>query len=173
MAIVADDRATGRIVGLLLGTLDTQAHNRFLVRRHGVPLAASGLARTIWNPSLGKDFLKHRAAPCARSMVGTPRGGGRRKEVDTDPARAGLLAHVVVRKSLRRRGVGATLVSAYETRAREAGLERLEIVVPPDNRGARAFYERLDWASGGEPAGKGGERFALYTRDLDDGGDDV
>lgn len=171
MAIVADDRSSGRVVGLLLGTLDTPAHRGFVVRRHGLSLAAAGLARAVWDPSLGKDLLKGRATRYARSTVGASPGIGRRTEGDPEQVRKGLLARVVVRASLHGRGIGAALVSAYEARAREAGLERLELVALPDERGVGAFCERLGWARGGELTGKGGGRLALYTRDLDHGED--
>ncbi|MEW6636624.1 MAG: hypothetical protein AB1425_07395, partial [Actinomycetota bacterium] len=36
---VAEDLATGRVVGALFGTLDTRAHYGFLVRHHGPELA--------------------------------------------------------------------------------------------------------------------------------------
>lgn len=167
VVIVASDYTTGHTVGALLGTLDTPAHYGWLVRRHGAGLAAQAIARTIRAPKLGGDLVRTRAVRyirgIARSFLPRKHSGKREKIRDND---VGLLAHVMVAGDQRGRGIGSSLVAAYENRARHAGLERLNLATLPDSRGAGPFYEKIGWEYGGERISQSGERFALYHRGL-------
>jgi GNAT superfamily N-acetyltransferase len=170
--IVADDRRTGRAVGALLGTFDTPAHYGFLVRRHGAGLAVLAASRALRDPSLAVDLARSRAGRYARGIgraifQGHSKTPKKRGEAD----QSGFLAHLVVEREYRGRGVGASLVAAYETQARNIGLRRLELATLPDERGAGPFYERLGWEYGGERVSKSGERFALYAHALAEGVD--
>lgn len=168
---VADDCATGQVVGALFGTLDTRAHYDCLVRRHGPELALRITARSVRDPGLAWGLLRSRAKRyvrgVARSLFSRNRTGA---SEDVAVERAGLLAHVMVDGDYRQRGIGAALVAAYEMRARTAGLKRLELVTFPDERGAGPFYERIGWKYGGERVSRSSERFALYYRFLTDEG---
>lgn len=168
-AIVADDRETGRAVGVLLGTLDTPAHYGFLVRQHGIGLALRATARAVRDPRLGRDLAKNRAGRYARGIVRS--AFLRRKNNPGKEAldRIGFLTHLVVAEEYRGSGVGSLLVAAYELRARAAGLRRLELATLPDDRGAGPFYEKVGWARDGERTSKSGERFAVYSRLLQRG----
>ena len=168
---IADDHTTGRVVGALFGTLDTRAHYDFLVRRHGPELALRIAARSVRDPGLARDLLRSRAKRYVRGVARSLFSGKRAGASEGGAMeRVGLLAHVMVDSDYRQRGIGATLVSAYEKRARAAGLERLELVTFPDERGAGPFYERLGWKYGGERISRSGEHFALYYRLLADEG---
>ena len=66
------------------------------------------------------------------------------------------LNHLEVAESSRRRGVGARLALAGESRALARGAERIYLGVEPDNPGARRLYERLgyfEWPHGLVPTG--------------------
>ncbi len=169
-AIVADDHETGRVVGILLGTLDTPAHYGFLVRSHGMGLAMRAMAQAIRHPSLGKDLAKSRAGRYARGIARSVFRGRRKRPEKGGWDRTGFLAHLVVEEEYRGCGVGSSLVAAYQARARDAGLQRLELATLPDERGAGPFYERLGWEYEGERVSRSGERFALYARLLEEGG---
>lgn len=168
--IVASDYATGHTVGALLGTLDTPAHYGWLVRHHGAGLAVRAAIRATRDPKLGADLVRTRAARyirgIARSFVPDKHSGKREKSRDDD---VGLLAHVMVAGDQRGRGIGSSLVAAYENRARHAGLKRLELATLPDSRGAGPFYEKIGWEYGGDRISQSGERFALYYRGLSEG----
>lgn len=166
--IVASDYTTGQTVGALLGTLDTPAHYGWLVRHHGASLALWAVVRAIRDPKLAWDLVRTRAARYIRGIVRSfiPDSGKREKSRDNG---VGLLAHVMVADDQRGRGIGSSLVEAYENRARHAGLERLELATLPDSRGAGPFYEKIGWEYGGERISQSGERFALYHRALLDG----
>ncbi|MGI9049877.1 MAG: GNAT family N-acetyltransferase [Rubrobacteraceae bacterium] len=167
MVIVANDYATGRVVGALLGTLDAPAHYRWLVRHHGAELALRGASRAILHPSLGRDLVGTRVDRYARGIVRAlipKQPSGERK--DSLPRRVGLLAHVMVAGDYHRCGIGSSLVAAYEIRAKYAGLDQLELATLPDGWGAGPFYERIGWKHGGERMRKSGERVTLYYRML-------
>jgi GNAT superfamily N-acetyltransferase len=78
----------------------------------------------------------------------------------------GFLTYVAVDVERRGRGIGGALLSAYEGLAREAGLDRLELVTVLGERGAGPFYDRMGWAYAGERVSRSGERYALYVRYL-------
>jgi GNAT superfamily N-acetyltransferase len=168
--IVADDQETGRVIGVLLGTFDTPVHYGHLVRRHGAGLAVRAASQAIRDPGLGIELARSRAGRYARGIGRSIFGGKRNSPEEGVLDLTGFLAHLVVEEKYRGRGVGSSLVETYETKARDAGLRRLELATLPDERGAGSFYERLGWAYEGERASKSGERFALYARVLDDGG---
>lgn len=165
--IVASDYTTGQTVGALLGTLDTPAHYGWLVRHHGVGLAVQAAARAIRHPKLGRDLVQTRATHYVRNIVRSliPKKRSGRWENSRDD-RVGLLAHVMVADDQRGRGIGSSLVEAYEIRASYAGLERLELATLPDSRGAGPFYEKIGWENGGERIRQSGERFIVYYRTL-------
>ncbi len=167
--LVADDRETGRVIGVLLGTFDTSAHYGHLVRRRGVGLAARAASQAIRDPGLGMELARSRAGRYARGIGRSIFGGKRNIPEEEALDRTGFLAHLVVEEKYRGRGVGASLVETYETKARDADLRRLELATLPDERGAGPFYERLGWIYESERISKSGERFALYARELEDG----
>ena len=75
-----------------------------------------------------------------------------------------MLAHVIVDKRFRSRGVGSLLVTAFESEARAAGMRRVELLTLPGPRGAGPFYERVGWIRGAERELRTGDRFVLYSR---------
>lgn len=163
-ALVADT-GTGWPAGFLLGTFDNAAHSAYLIRRHGPALAGLMLARTVSDPKLAGELLRERGGRYARAVLrlsakGSRRASGRRKMRCT--GEVGVLAHVAVHPEYRGRGIGASLVSAFEARAVEAGVGRLELVTLPGDPGAGPFYERLGWSYAGERISRGGEVFSLY-----------
>lgn len=164
--IVASDYTTGQTVGALLGTLDTPAHYSWLVRHHGAGLAVRGAVRAVRDPKLGWDLVRTRAVRYVRGIVRSflpEKHSGKREKSRDD---VGLMAHVMVMRDQRGRGIGSSLVEAYENRARHAGLERLELATLPDSQGAGPFYGKIGWEYGGDRISQSGERFALYHRGL-------
>lgn len=166
-ALVAVDGRTGEVTGALLGVLDTQAHNTFLLRSRGPALAFYGFGQALLHPTLARDVLCTRSRRylrgVARAMFATKRG---RKPEPADPEQVGIISYVMVDRVRRGSGIGASLVAAYEGRAESAGLDRLELVTHPDGGGAGPFYCRIGWQYAGERMSDSGERFALYTRRL-------
>ncbi|WP_119070096.1 GNAT family N-acetyltransferase [Rubrobacter indicoceani] len=163
--MVAADQAGGEIHGVLTGILDTPAHYSFLLKTHGAPLALRAVTRSIADPGLGWDLLKSRGTRYARGVVRSLARKDSRKEPERKE-NVGLLAHLVVERDLRGLGIGRALVDLYEQRAREFGLDRLELVTHPGDRGAGAFYQRLGWIHSENRVSRSGEPFELYARQI-------
>lgn len=166
-ALVSVSPRTGDITGVLLGVLDTPAHNSFLLRRHGPALAFYAIGRSLLHPALARDVLRTRARRYARGVARSVFAGKRGEKPERhDTERVGVISYVMVDGGRRGCGIGTSLVAAYEERARCAGLDRLELVTHPGGRGAGPFYDRIGWRCAGERISGNGERFALYTRHL-------
>ena len=58
------------------------------------------------------------------------------------PGRSCLLSVIVTREDRRRQGIGATLMAASETAARDAGCCRIELTTLHDNHGAHALFRQ-------------------------------
>ena len=167
---LAVSRSEG-LEGVLIATFDTRAHYAYLVRRHGAALAWRVAGQALRHPSLARDLLRTRllryARGILRSLARSPRPANEPTvEPTTEPRaeRVGFLTYVAVAAERRGCGVGGALLAAYEALACEAGLDRLELVTVPGERGAGVFYERLGWTPAGERVSRSGERYALYIR---------
>ncbi len=150
--------------GILIGTLDTRAHYSLLLRRHGFALAAQAALRALRHPSLALELLRTRSSRYLRGILRYLRPGEEAREETSE--RVGFMAFIAVARELRGRGTGGALLKAYERLAREGGLDRLELVTLPDERGAGPFYKRMGWEYSGERVSRSGERYALYVRRL-------
>ncbi len=153
---------------MLIGTFDTGAHYSYLVRRHGPGLALSTLRRSVGRPGLALELLRTRLLRYLRGILRSLgyAAGGKQDAAVRDGERVGFLAYVAVDHGLRGRGVGGRLFETYEELARKAGLDRLELVTLPDERGAAPFFESMGWERKGEITSRSGERYAFFSRDL-------
>ncbi|NNN00804.1 MAG: GNAT family N-acetyltransferase [Acidimicrobiaceae bacterium] len=168
LALVARER-DGALLGVLLGASDPALHVRAMVRDHGLGLAGSIAARALTSPPLAKDLIITRARRYLRglyrlalkrratSSAGSNDGTGRR---------VGEITHVLVDPGARSRGVGRELVAAAVALVREAGVQELTLVTPPD-MDARHFYERLGWFQEGSMQSQSGEEFLKFRLHLD------
>ena len=71
--------------------------------------------------------------------------------------RRGWLYHVAVHKDERRRGIGRGLVAEIETRLRDLGCPKLNLIVWDDNTYAMQFWEALGYRR---------EKTAEYAKEL-------
>lgn len=69
---------------------------------------------------------------------------------EADGVRCGHVISMWVAREYRRAGVGAMLVDALKTWARERGLEQLTLMVTSVNRGAMDFYRRVGFHMSGK-----------------------
>lgn len=167
VALVAVEDPTARVVGVLLGTLDTGAHYGYLTRRHGPWLAIHALARAARDRRLAGELLRTRLARYARGVVRSILPGG--SSDDPGPReKVGVLTQVTVDPDWRGLGVGAALLKAYEVRAQQAELDWLQLATRPGEDGAGPFYERLGWRHEGERTSRSGERFSIYSKTVPD-----
>lgn len=155
--------------GVLIGTFDTGAHYAYLVRHHGRALALHTLLQSFRRPKLALDVLRTRLVRYARGIYRSIKYATSHEKKDLsgeEREKVGFVAYVAVRSGSRGSGVGGALLKAYEGLAREAGLDRLDLVTLPDERGAGPFFSRLGWNYEGERVSRSGEKYALYTLTL-------
>lgn len=164
-ALAVTDPDTERLGGVLLGTFDTGAHYAFLVRRHGVALAGHAALQALGHPALARDLIRTRLH---RYLRGIFRSVNFERRPEGAPERVGFMAYIAVAGDRRSRGMGGALIEAYEDLARNRGLDRLELVTLPDERGAGPFYSRAGWVHESEITSRSGETYALYSRSLRD-----
>jgi ribosomal protein S18 acetylase RimI-like enzyme len=159
----------GAPTGFLAGTLDNEAHYRWVARRATAGLAARGALALVARPRLLAGFLRTRvpryAAWFAR-RVREPRRAGRRPvrpharpsaSQAREPgasATVAVLTHVAVDPRARGRGSGRELVQSFVERARGAGAREVRLVT--DRTAAAAFYRTLGWRSHGSRRGSAG-----------------
>ena len=65
------------------------------------------------------------------------------------PGPSCLLSVIVTREDRRRQGIGAALMAASETAAREAGCYRIELTTLHDNHSAHALFRRAGYVETG------------------------
>jgi len=175
MALAAVDG--GDVVGVLLGSLDPEAHVRSMVRRDGLALASSLAAHALTHPDLARELVATRGTRYLRGLgrvVVTPRR--RRAAPRSSPAmkpalvpvvpRVGEVTHLLVRVEHQGRGVGKALLGAAQAYGAAAGLTEFVIVTPPDLP-ARGFYQHLGWVPTGSVVSRSGEGFVRYHYPLD------
>lgn len=160
-----------RPAGILVGTVDSWQHYRFLVRRCGWRLGWSGSAALVSRPSLAAWFLRTRGRRYARGvvrMVWRRLPATQRDSAVLSPAlgheTAGLLVHVAVDPSLRRSGAGAALVGAFLDGARSRGVRSARLLTATGDEGTRCFYEDMGWDQAGELVDVDGKRWARFVR---------
>ncbi len=79
---------------------------------------------------------------------------------DSRPPSAGL-ASIAVLPEARNRGIGRSLLRAFEEEARKRGCARMTLSVEPENRSARRLYEEEGWRIDGTS-----DRSVHYVKEL-------
>lgn len=169
VALTASLDGEDSLDGVLLATFDTGAHYSRLVRRHGPKLALGALRQTLRKPDLAGDILRTRLTRYLRGILRSLRysySEDSDEDSHTERVKVGFVAYVAVDSRRRGHGLGTRLFEHYEELAREAGVQRLELVTLPDERGAAPFFDKLGYEREGEITSRSGERYALFSRDL-------
>ncbi len=153
----------GQVLGYLIGCLDTR---RFL-RRMSVWWGPRGFARALGRGFRRKDFWKG-LMRSLREIHGTT---SYRSEILLGAYPAHL--HINVDASLRGGGVGRRLVETFLQEARRRGARGVHLATREDNRGGRAFFERLGFGNAGRSSvpsftasGPARHGIVVYSRDL-------
>jgi ribosomal protein S18 acetylase RimI-like enzyme len=138
VARILDD-GTGRPIGYIVGTADTE---RF-VRRF----------REEWLPALGDRYATD-DDPRDQSLLGMLR----RPERMLVPELAGHPAHLHIDllAEARGHGGGRALMAGFLQGLRAARVERVHLSMSSSNTGARAFYDRLGFTEIPLPPGRSG-----------------
>ena len=153
------------VVGALLGAIDPAAHTRGMVRQHGVKLGARLAVQALGQPTLARDLIVTRGRRYVRGLARLVTAWSRRRReppiAGTRGPAVGEITHVAVQPDRQGLGIGRALVDAAVTAGRNADLDELVLVTPPD-LAAGTFYERLGWLASGEVTSQSGEVFRRY-----------
>lgn len=150
-------------VGMVVGVLQPGAHGRWVLRRHGLRLAALGASALAVRPRLAARF--------ARTRLGRYRRAWRRAKGPAQapsPAAAAarepaVLSHVAVVPGTQGTGFGAQLVATFVDAARAAGCDRVILTTLADDRGAAGFYHRVGWQERPQVAGFDGQPMRSFS----------
>lgn len=96
----------------------------------------AALVRRFLRRNPGGSFIAHAGG----RLVGAVLGG--------HDGRRGMLWHLAVARSARRRGIGKALVDRALRWQRAQGIRKVNILVLRDNRRALAFWKRTGWEPG-------------------------
>jgi GNAT superfamily N-acetyltransferase len=123
----------GRVVGYLMGCLDTRRQER-VTRGRILPRVIVG--------AIARGVLLHADAwRLLASFVGTMVLGGFPYPVDLTAYPAHF--HINIREGCRGGGVGPRLVEAFQQQAGRAGVRGIHVIARGDNAGGRRFFEKM------------------------------
>ncbi|MGC8512725.1 MAG: GNAT family N-acetyltransferase [Acidimicrobiales bacterium] len=170
LALAARDRQ-GRLIGVMLGSLDPASHYKAMLTQSGPQLAARMVASAATRPRLAYELAVTRSGRYSRALLRHLRarftldrgGAGTPSTPSADSgSRIGEITHLMVDPAVQRSGAGRALVDRTVELARSAGLDKLVLVTPPD-MAARRFYDALGWTAGSELTSRSGEKFVSYS----------
>ncbi len=170
LALAARDRE-GRLVGVMLGSLDPASHYKSMLTQSGPKLAARMVASAATRPRLAYELAVTRSGRYSRALwrhlrarfTLDRRGSGTPSAPSpASGSRIGEITHLMVDPALQRSGAGRALVDRTVELARSEGLGKLVLVTPPD-MAARSFYDALGWTAGSEVTSRSGEKFVSYS----------
>lgn len=154
----------GHLLGVLLGASDPATHFRTMARHHGLELGIKLVTYASVRPRLAKDLVLTRGRRYARGLARllvTRHARSSKSQIQRAEPVVGEITHVLVRPEAQGRGVGRALLDAAVILARNAGVEELVLVTPPE-LGARHFYENLGWRPEGAVQSRSGENFLRF-----------
>ncbi len=176
LALAARD-PQGRLIGVMLGSLDPASHYKAMLAQSGPTLAARMVVSAAARPRLAYELAVTRSGRYSRALwrhlkARLPLGRRNPAAAGSQPAQApfriGEITHLMVDPAVQRSGAGRALVERTVELARSAGVGKLVLVTPPD-MAARRFYDALGWTAGDELTSRSGERFVPYSLLLSEG----
>lgn len=150
-------------VGFLTGSTNQINHVADVLHQHKWGLLRAGLAALCLRPRVLLHFLRTRARPYLRRLLGRtndPDAGANPR-----PATA-VITSLVVLPTLRGGGIGRLLVEEFLDRAVADQASLAELVTTAGAAGAGAFYKKLGWTCVGERHSKDGAPIHTYQRFL-------
>lgn len=176
-------------LGALVGTYQPIEHYEYLTRHYGIRLALAMITHSLVHPKVAALFIRTRFTRYlfgvlrqVRSMLrreasfSSPREQERPPQpsmalsakTDGQSVQVGEITHLFVNPEMRSRGLGGKLVRHYESLARRAGVDRVDLVtLPYEKGGAGPFYEQLGWRHHSTKFSRSGEEFCLYQKMID------
>ncbi len=162
IGLVAEQGDGSGLVGYLIGTVDDDAHDRFMHGAAAPALTAAGGLALAAQPSLWGDFMRRRALWYARRFAS---GFVRSRRPWAEP-RQGELLYICTTQGNRRRGIGAALLRSYMEVAQRAHAAGLHLVSERDNTPAHEFYAHRGWQVVSESVTRDGRPLVKMTLSL-------
>lgn len=166
-AVALAAREGRRPLGVLVGALDNERHQRWVMRRRGAQLAIVAVLALLRRPHLARRFLLTR---WRRYLSGIARRLRPRSVRGEDGGEATLgvavLSHISVVPEARGRGVGRSLERAFVGLARDAGARQARLGTLAGGAGAGPFYEAAGWRLTGEVSNPDEKPVSLYALDI-------
>lgn len=150
-------------VGFLVGSTNQVRHVADVLRHHKWSLLLAGLAALCIRPRVLLHFLRTRARPYLRRIMG--RANDPRTGANTRPASA-VITSLVVLPTVRGGGIGGLLVEDFLERAAADQASLAELVTTAGAEGAGAFYTKIGWDRLEERYSKDGTPIHTYHRSL-------
>jgi ribosomal protein S18 acetylase RimI-like enzyme len=132
-------RSDGELVGFLLGGVFRGSTSGFVKAERWFLLG-----RLLRNPAMLARGSGRRVVRIAARLLARRGSLGPERPARVPRGSFGILV-VAVDPASHRRGVGASLLGAAESRARAAGFERLHLTLHPGNVAALSFYTDQGW----------------------------
>ena len=140
-AVATVAEINGRTCGYLVGILDTGAHRKLLLRRHGARLVAAAVGGSVRHPRLASGLLKRRMSLRLQRL----RRLNDTSSTSSAPMSVAVLSHVATVEPMRGVGVGRALVSDFVETSRASDVDRILLATLDGADGAGQFYARQGW----------------------------
>lgn len=150
-------------VGFLIGSTNQIHHVADVLHQHKWSLLFAGLAALSIRPRVLLHFLRTRARPYLRRVLGrTPNSSD---DAGARPSTA-VITSLVVLPSVRGGGIGRLLVEGFLDRAAADRASLAELVTMAGSLGSGEFYQKLGWTCVEERHSKDGTPINTYQHSL-------
>lgn len=150
-------------VGFLIGSTNQIQHVADVLHQHKWSLLLAGLAALSIRPRVLLHFLRTRARPYLRRVLGRTANSG--DNTEARPATA-VITSLVVLPTVRGGGIGSLLVEEFLDRAVANRASLAELVTTAGSAGSGEFYKKLGWKRVEERYSKDGTPIHTYHRSL-------
>ena len=136
----------GDVAGFVLGVEDSRDHRRWVLARLTARLAVCVLRAMIVSPRLLAPVVRYLGTYAPSLSILNPL---RPSEPDSARVPPASLVYLAVAPEQRRRGIAATLTSAFLVEMARRGVDQVKLVVTTTNEPAVNFYLTHEWQIAG------------------------
>ncbi|NKG21793.1 GNAT family N-acetyltransferase [Paeniglutamicibacter terrestris] len=150
-------------VGFLIGSTNQIHHVADVLHQHKWSLLRAGLVALCLRPRVLFHFLRTRARPYVRRIMGHNNGPD---EGSVPRPATAVITSLVVLPTVRGEGIGRFLVEGFLERAAADQASLAELVTTAGAEGAGTFYAKIGWKRGEERYSKDGTPIHTYHHSL-------
>jgi len=141
---VAVDKASGEVVGLVMGAVDLAAFRQWSFQQRPFRKMLIAFGRLFCSARLWGQAASRVFGAIGRRLR-APLGKDKRKASSGPADRRASLLSIAVAPGMRGSGVAMELIRRFERGIVEKGLSRISLTVFADNEQAIRFYEKAGW----------------------------